>query len=66
MYISVENYFDIYIQWVTNNSYPGLHICTITHVTFFYQQLGNGNIAKQIHKFTIHYSKIILNKKGSN
>ena len=27
---------------------------------FFYQQIGNGNIANQIHGFTIDYGKFIL------
>ena len=29
-------------------------------VTVFYQQIENGNIANQIHGFTIDYSKFIL------
>ena len=30
-------------------------------VTVFYQQIENGNIANQIHGFTIDYGKFILN-----
>ena len=29
-------------------------------VTVFYQQIENGNIANQIHAFTIDYGKFIL------
>ena len=34
-----------------------VHCC----VTVDYQQIGNGNIANQIHGFTINYGKFILN-----
>ena len=34
--------------------------CTITHVTVFYQQIENGNIANQIHGIKIDYHKFIL------
>ena len=34
--------------------------CTIMRVTVFYQQMENGNIANQIHGFTIDYGKFIL------
>ena len=34
--------------------------CTITRVTVFYQQKGNGNIANQVHGFTTGYAKFIL------
>ena len=34
--------------------------CTITRTTVFYQQIENGNIANQIHGFTIDYGKFIL------
>ena len=37
--------------------------CTITRATVVYQQIYNGNIANQIHGFTIDYGKFIL-KKG--
>ena len=30
-----------------------------THVTVFYQQIENGDVANQIHGFTIDYSKFI-------
>ena len=33
-----------------------VHLC----VTVFYQQIENGNIANQIHGFTIDYGKFIL------
>ena len=33
---------------------------TITRATVFYQQIENGNIANQIHGFTIDYGKFIL------
>ena len=32
------------------------HLC----VTVFYQQIENGNIANQIHGFTIDYNKFVL------
>ena len=35
-----------------------VHLC----VTVDYQQIGNGNIANQIHGFTIDYGKLILIK----
>ena len=31
-------------------------------VTVDYQQIGNGSIANQIHRFTIDYGKFILNE----
>ena len=34
--------------------------CTITRATVFYQQIENGNIANQIHGFTIDYGKFTL------
>ena len=34
------------------------------YVTVFYQQIENGNIANQIHEFTIEYGKFILIKNG--
>ena len=34
--------------------------CTVTRVTVFCQQIKNGNIANQIHGFTIDYGKFIL------
>ena len=34
--------------------------CTITCATVFYPQIENGNIANQIHGFTIDYGKFIL------
>ena len=34
--------------------------CTIMRATVFYQQIENGNIANQIHRFTIGYGKFIL------
>ena len=34
-------------------------MCTITRATVVYQQIDNGNIANQIHGFTIDYSKFI-------
>ena len=36
--------------------------CTITRVTVVYQQIDNGNIANQIHRFTIDYGKFILSR----
>ena len=35
-------------------------------VTVFYQQMENHNIANQIHRFTIDYSKFILMNVGHN
>ena len=34
--------------------------CTINRATVVFQQIDNGNIASQIHGFTIDYSKFIL------
>ena len=40
----------------------GLNMVRDVHwcVTVDYQQIGNGNIANQIHRFTIDYGKFIL------
>ena len=37
-------------------------MCTIMRATVVYQHIENGNIANQIHGFTIDYSKFILKK----
>ena len=49
-YIRFKRYAHCYVHWC---------------VTVFYQQIANGNIANQIHEFTIDYSKFIL-KTNSN
>ena len=35
-------------------------------ITVFYQQIENGNIANQIHEFTIDYSKFMLIYAGKH
>ena len=44
-----------YVTWGSNVT-PDVHWC----VTVDYQQIANGNIANQIHGFTIDYGKFIL------
>ena len=46
-----------YLTWGSNVT-RDVHWC----VTVDYQQIANGNIAKQIHGFTIDYGKFILNR----
>ena len=45
-----------YVAWGSNVTRDE-HWC----VTVDYQQIANGNIANQIHGFTIDYGKFILN-----
>ena len=45
-----------YVTWGSNITH-NVHWC----VTVDYQQIANGNIANQIHGFTIDYGKFILN-----
>ena len=47
----------------TSGSYKACRrrtMSTITHATVVYQQIDNGNIANQIHRFTIDYGKFML------
>ena len=39
-----------------SNVMRDVHLC----VTVFYQQIENGNIANQIHGFTIDYGKFVV------
>ena len=45
-----------YVTWGSNIT-RDVHLCA----TVDYQQIANGNIANQIHGFTIDYGKFILN-----